>query len=210
MEEETKKVEIVKGDYTLEYTSCGDSYDDTLTLEDDFTMTIYACGVKPTKMRVKSHLPQKIVLKMDGPDDYKFTIKLGKTKVNLLSGWYVYSYDACGTTFSGEIRVTKNGKTELLMHSCEWFAEPARVYGKPNPVKFKIANHASFAVDMYLVGPYTYYLKVYPGMNTYILVSGSYEYGYYLDNQLHSGYIAVLRNGSGMLTITPAHIFGIE
>ena len=106
LEEETKKVEIVKGDYTLEYTSCGDSYDDTLTLEDDFTMTIYACGVKPTKMRVKSHLPQKIVLKMDGPDDYKFTIKLGKTKVNLLSGWYVYSYDACGTTFSGEIRVT--------------------------------------------------------------------------------------------------------
>jgi len=77
-------------------------------------------------------------------------------------------------------------------------------------VKFRVANHASFPVDMYLIGPYTYYLKIYPGMNQYIVVAGSYNYGYYLDNNLYSGRINVLRNGSVLLVIRPEHIFSIE
>lgn len=209
-EEDDKKIQIEEGEYLIEYTSCGDFYDATITIDDDFTMTIYACGIVPTKMRVKSHLPDDVVLEMNGPKSYDFDIELGQQKVELLSGNYVYSYEACDTTFTGEIRVTKNGKTELVMHSCEWYNSPVRIYGKPNPVKFRIANQASFPVDLYLIGPYTYYFKVYPGMNQYIVVSGSYEYGYFLDNTLYSGRIGVLKNGATILVVRPMHVYGIE
>jgi hypothetical protein len=128
-----------------------------------------------------------------------------------LSGDYVFTYEACDKTeFTGEFNVTKNGKTVLYLRSCEWHNDPVRNFGKPNPVKFRIVNYASFPVDMYLIGPATYYVTVSPGVNRYIVLSGAYEFSYYVDYTLHSGVAGVNKNGLSILVISPSRVTGTE
>ncbi len=206
---EKKKVQIVKGDYKLEYTSCGDSYDADLSLKKDFKMIIYACAIRPSKMRIKSHIASTIELKLKGPQKYKFNIKMGQSRLRIYSGWYKYSYKACNKTFSGKIHVAKSGKTELVMHSCEWFDRPNNEHGKViRRTKFVVKNRSSLTIQMFLIGPSSYSFKIRPGKNAFSVLPGKYEYGYYLDNKLHSGIIKVKKSGSTSLILVPSKRFG--
>jgi hypothetical protein len=202
----TKDIDEDKYDVTYSY--CGTDYDWELDFDDDYKLVLYPCKTQPTKMQVKSHLPGKVVLKLYGYEDYEINISLGKTKVDLYSGPTTYEYEACdGQVFSGEIDVAKNGTTQLVMHSCEWFLEPARNYSQPNPVKFRIVNQASFPIYMTLIGPENYLVTVNPGINVYTLISGSYKYSYFVNQQLVSGNTSVTKNGIGVLVVTPSYVF---
>jgi len=199
---------ITEGEYVVRYTSCGVDYDWDLDLDEKFTLVLYPCKSQPTKIQVKSHLSEKVELKIYGYEDYEVDIDPArKTKVELFSGNIDYEYTACGgQVFVGELKVAKNGTSQLVLHSCEWHLEPARNYAQPNPVKFRIINHASFPVIMTLIGPESYLVTVNPGVNSYTLISGNYRFSYYQDNRLLTGSMVVTPNGRGVLVVTPSYV----
>jgi hypothetical protein len=199
-----------KDEYLVTYSVCGKDFNWELELDDDFTMKLYPCQARPTKIQVKSHLGEEVELNISGYEDVEVDIKPGvKTKVELFSGNNYYEYEACdGQVFSGELWVTKNGRTQLVLHSCEWHLDPVRNYGQPNPVKFRIVNHASFPIILTLIGPENYLVTVDPGINVYTVISGSYKYSYYQDNQLVTGSMMVTKNGLGTLVVTPSYVLG--
>jgi hypothetical protein len=202
------KEEVKQDTYLIEYTTCGTNYDWKLELKDDYTLVLYPCNAQPTKMQVKSHLHEEVELIIDGYEDYEVDIEPGvKQKVELFSGHIYYEYEACdGQLFSGEMNVAKNGTSQLILHSCEWHLSPARNYALPNPVKFRIINHASFPVIMTLIGPESYLVTADPGVNIFTLISGSYKFSYYQDAQLITGNMVVTPNGIGVLVITPSYV----
>lgn len=197
-----------EGTYIVEYNYCGKDYDWEIELDEPFTMTLYPCRSQPTKIQVKSHLNEEVELKIYGYDDMEVKVKPGaKMKVDLYSGNIDYEYVACGgQTFFGELKVAKNGTTQLVMHSCEWHLSPARNYAQPNPVKFRIINHASFSIIMTLIGPESYLVTVDPGINVFTLISGNYRYSYYQDGKLLTGNMVVTQNGLGTLVVTPSFV----
>lgn len=207
---DTKTKNIVEGEYEYEYYACGSTWDGNLTANKNVTLTINNCANMPTKMQINSHFSANVEVSLSGDKSYDFDVELGKNRVELLSGTYIFSWEACDTVFSEELRVLKNGTSEITIHSCEWYESPARVLGKPNPVKFIIRNTATFPVDIYLRGPYSYYLNIQPGSTRYVVATGDYEYGYYLDGEWNSGTFSVLPNGTTELILKPAHVFGVD
>ena len=207
---EVESAMVAVGEYRVRYTACGVDYDWFLNQDagDDYTLVLYPCQSQPTKLQVKSHLSDEVELKIYGYEDYEVDIKPGlKTKVELYSGNIDYEYTACGgQVFFGEMKVAKNGTSQLVLHSCEWHLQPARNYAKPNPIKFKIINHASFPIIMTLIGPESYLVTVNPGVNIYTMISGNYRFSYYQDNRLLSGSLVVTPNGKGVLVVTPSYV----
>jgi hypothetical protein len=194
--------------YQITYTACGIDYDWELEFEKSRKIVLYPCKHQPTKMQVKSHLGDDVELIIEGYEDFEYDIEPGKNRIELFSGINYYEYEACGgQVFSSEIRVRKSGTTQLILHSCEWFTHPARIYGHPNPVKFRIVNHASFPLIMTLIGPENYLVTANPGVNVFTLVSGSYKYSYYQDYKLISGSMVVTKNGIGVLVVTPNYVY---
>jgi len=194
--------------YIVKYSHCGTDFDFEILLEDEYTLVLYPCQTQPTKMQVKSHLAEKVVLNIYGYEDYEVDILPGvKTRVDVYSGNTDFEYTACGgQVFFGEVWITKNGKTQLVLHSCEWFTEPARNYAQPNPVKFRIINHASFSIIMQLIGPQSDLVTINPGVNRLTLVSGTYKFSYYQNNQLVSGTMVVTPNGLGVLIVSHSFV----
>lgn len=200
--------DVDEDDYRVTYSYCGKDYDWELEFDDDYKLVFYPCRTQPTKMQVKSHLAEDIVLNINGYEDYELDISPGKTRVALFSGDMTYDYTACDDqVFSGEMVVAKSGKSQLILHSCEWFTEPARTYGQPNPVKFRVVNQASFPVIMTLIGPENYLVTVNPGINVFTMISGSYKYSYFIDAKFNTGNTLVTQNGIGVLVITPSYVF---
>ena len=214
--------ELPKGDYGYEYTVCNATYIGKLKLKDDVAWELLPCGIAPTKMRFNSHLADKVTVTMYGPlempepEEQEFTVELGGNRIaDILSGTYIMSYEvACSTVaadppdvFSEEFNIAKSGTTQITLHSCEWYASPARIYAKPVPVKFQIVNHASFPLILQIVGPEGALLNINPGVNTFTLIYGTYKYGYFLDGAYHTGYMMVTKNGLGQLVLKPSHIF---
>lgn len=214
--------ELPKGSYKYEYDACGRTYSGDLNLKKDVKWEILPCGVEPTKMRFNSHFADDITVTMYGPlelrepGEEKYVVELGGNPISdILSGHYILSYEAaCSTVgtdpvtlFSEEIRVLKNGTTQITMHGCEWYTHPARTYDKPVPVKFKIINHASFPLILQIVGPEGALLEINPGTNLVNLIYGTYKYGYFLDGEYHTGYMMVTKNGLGQVILKPSHVF---
>jgi len=214
--------ELPKGTYDYEYEYCRGISSGTLKLKNDVEWVVYPCGIVPSKMRINSHFADNITVTMYGPlelrepDEESFSVELGGNRISdMLSGHYILSYDAkCSTvatdpstTFSEEVRVLKNGTTQVTLHGCEWYAHPARTYDKPVPVKFKIINQASFPIILQIVGPEGALIEANPGVNLVKLIYGTYKYGYFLDGEYHTGNMMVTRNGLGQVILRPSHIF---
>lgn len=201
-------IKLDNGEYTYVFGACNESKDEKLELEGDKVEIIfYPCPHQPTKMKVMSHIDETIRVELrEGYEDFDYDIKIGKTRVELFSGDYVYSYEACNQVFSGEIHVKKNGTTTFYIRSCEWYLDPAREFGALNPVKFHINNHASFPLILTLIGPQNYLLEVGSGSNRYELIAGSYRYSYFLDYQLHEGSMFVPLHGNGSMTLRPSFV----
>jgi len=216
---ESYEIEVEKGDkeyvrvvpdtYLVEYPSCDDLIDFEADLtEKGYTLKLYPCANQPSKLQVKSHLSEDVVLELIGYKDYEVDIDPGYNRVNMFAGDYFYSYEACdGQTFSGEVFVSKKGISYLYLHSCEWFTDPVRTYGPGTIVTFKIIDHASFPLILTLIGPENYLVTVNPGVNIFSMVAGTYKYSYYLDYMLHTGTMLVTKNGNGSLVLSPSYVY---
>ena len=184
--------------------------DGQIDMKDDVTITIIPCDSQPTVLQVNNHLPKTISLEFIGYEEKTYEIEPGFNLIKVYSGETIYKYDACDGDFNGVVDILANGRTDFTMHSCEWFNEPARIWGALNPVRFVIVNHASFPVILTLIGPENYLVTMEPGENPVRLVAGTYKYSYYLDYHLTTGSFFVRPNGNGRLLLSPSFTINYE
>jgi hypothetical protein len=185
---------VEEGTYEYKYEACGGlEFNGTVTVTEEGVWLILEQCPPPTftaKFVVYSHFGETMVLSMTGPEDYELTLNLGKNKfVDIVAGEYFYSYDACDSTISGTVRVTKNGKAQLTLKSCE--TQALLAYGLPNPSNLRIGNHYAFPLSMSFSGPANYRFELAPGYNRIDVIRGTYSYVYTAYGKTYTGSIDV-------------------
>ena len=207
----------VKGDKV--YVEDGDPFGtlgntDSFLVEEDITIELQPCEGQhvQTNLLVHSHIDQNDIdlnltsLKDSGLDkeDYTLKVDLGNNKfTNLWSGEYAYSFEVCDLTFTGTMKIEKNGSSTFTIKSCERYTfEAADPQGRnPNPAKFRVNNNFSVPVTVTFVGPLTQWDTFNPGSTRVELVPGTYQYIYAAHGRRYEGAFVVPRNGSGFLSI---------
>lgn len=195
----TKDVE--EGTYKYTYTACGEKFSGEIEVEDDLQwLVIDPCGALPeyVKFVVDSHLGDALTLQLTGPQTYALTISLGSNKfLSLQTGWYTYSYTACGGTISGVVRITKNGSGRLILYACEQMANhpPTTLDSAQVPTNLRIGSHYAFPVRITLLGPNNYSFEIVPGLNRLNVLPGTYDYFYTAYGVTRSGTFTVNEAG---------------
>ncbi len=200
---------IKSGTYVISYTVCGKNFRFTRTIDKNYAVEIDACGGDPVKIKfvVFNHFGTDITVNLQSlnsresfQENYKLQSEFGKNRFDdLWSGLYFFSYDACDQTFSGTVKIEKNGTTTMTLKSCERLIYVAA--GAPNPVKARVANLYSASLDVTLIGPETKYLTLSPGMTRVNLLAGSYTYIYAFDGRRYEGVFSVPASGTGVLVL---------
>jgi len=194
-------------DYTIDVDECDIELTGEITVEDDNQeLIIPPCDpdVIEPKIVVNLHIDQAIALDLVGPASYTLNLELGSNKFRaIVAGIYTYSYEACdGQTFSGSVRVKKNGTTKFTIKSCERLIYEE--FDAINPVRFRIANHYSETLDVTLIGPTTFFFNISPGLNRLDMVAGRYQYIFVYDNKRVEGFLTVGKNGNTEVVFSPA------
>lgn len=188
---------VEEGTYEVSYSACGADVDTEITVDGEGVwLIIDPCPLPEfdAKFVVYSHFGETFVLTMSGPREYEFTLNLGKNKfLDIITGDYLYSYDACGEQMGGAVRVTKNGKARITLISCE--RHELIDFGLPNPSNLRIGSHYAFPINLTLIGPKQYFLQVQPGFNRLDVIRGTYSYFYSAFGQQHSGEFSVTGGG---------------
>lgn len=202
---------VEEGTYEYSYTACGEKFDGEITVNGDLQwLVIPLCGqVKEyVKFTVSSRIPSQITLKMTGPESYDLAINPLENNrfLSLAAGNYTYSYDACGGTYSGEARVTKNGAGSLIIYPCEVVDfKLAQLTSDPDQFgtsNLRIGSHYSFPIRITLIGPTSYSVVASLGMNRFNVFPGTYEYFYSAYGVARSGTVTVGESGA-WVTISP-------
>lgn len=197
---------VAEGDYKYSYTACGQKFSGDISVKDNNTwLIIDSCAAAPiyAKFRVDSHLGETLTLTLTGPQTYALTIDLGANVfLSLQTGWYTFSYDACGQTLTGEVRITKNGASRLTLYACEQLANHPQQTVEHVATNVRIASHYSFPVRVTLVGPNNYSFAVFTGMNRFNVLPGFYSYFYTAYGVTKSGSFNVGEAGA-WITISP-------
>lgn len=199
---------VEEGEYTYNYTACGQKFEGKVTVKDDKTwLVIEPCAALAefAKFVVSSHLGDALTLTMAGPETYSMAIELGQNKFNSVqTGFYTYSYDACGTTISSTVRVTKNGKTNLILYACEQYANhlPQTDSSVVAPSNLRIGSHYGFPVRMTLLsrgGGANYSFEIGTGLNRFNVVKGTYDFYYTAYGSYRSGTVIVDEAGASFI-----------
>lgn len=196
---------VVEGDYEYNFPGCSGKDEGDITVDkDNVVLLIPKCGAPTSyaKFVVDSHLPGTITVTMTGADDIALEISLGKNRFpQMVVGYYQYSYDACGQTLGGEIRVTKNGQARLILKSCETLTYNS--YGVNRPSNLRIGSHYAFPVNVTLINQdnhsLQYFKAIVPGLNLLNVVAGTYEYFYTAYGVTKGGTITVPDYGTGFV-----------
>ncbi|TAK12810.1 MAG: hypothetical protein EPO32_07650 [Anaerolineae bacterium] len=197
----TEKV-IEPGSYKVTYAGCLEEV--TVEVDLDATGQIFDipyCPPMPdiSKFVVYSHFEEPLQITLTSLDpiygeDYVLATELGTNRYyNIQTGWYTYSYDVCDTTFTGSVRVLKNGTASMTIISCERLIY--QDLGKPNPVRLTLNNYYGSDVVVTLLGPATYYFTLSPGQTKVDVISGVYTYIYAMDGKRYEGAIYVSKSG---------------
>lgn len=200
---------VEEGTYDYVIDACGEKIKGEIEVTNDQAwLVVDPCSAIPVyiKFVVDSHLDQAIAVEMVGPQTYTLTTALGHNKyLSIQAGFYIYTYDACGTTVSGEFRVPKNGTGRLILYACEQMANhpPTLPTSAQIATNLRIGSHYAFPIRITLNGPgvgYSFELRT--GLNRFNVVRGEYEYFYTAYGVYKSGTFTV-GEGSTVFTISP-------
>jgi len=209
---------VLEGDYTYEYSSCsGNKVSEDITVDsDEVWITIAICGapVEFAKFVVDSHLPGITTVEMVGPQTYSVAAELGSNKYivpGLQTGWYSFSFAACGTTFTGQVRVEKNGTGKLVLYACEQMAnkeyDPVSILSNTSS-NLRIGSHYAFPVRITLLGSSgfnNYSFELLLGLNRFQVAADTYDFFYTAYGVTKSGVFSVSSEGPTTFTISPLH-----
>lgn len=200
---------VEEGTYKYTYTACGEKFSGEIEVDSDLVwLVIEPCDALPIyiKFVIDSHLDAGIAVAMVGPQTYTLTTALGHNKfLAIQAGFYIYTYDACGTTITGEVRVPKNGTGRLILYACEQMANhpPSLPTSAQIATNLRIGSHYGFPIRITLNGPGVgYSFELQTGLNRFNVVRGDYEYFYTAYGVFHSGTFTV-GEGSTVFTISP-------
>lgn len=200
---------VVEGTYKYTYTACGVKSSGEIKVNDnDQWLIIDPCGAAAefAKFNVDSHLGQAITLALEGPKSYSLAIELGTNKfISLQTGFYAYSYDACGTTISGTLRIAKNGTSQFTVYGCEQLGnhltetDTSTLVGIPS--NLRIGSHYAFPIRVTLIGPGTtrYSFELVTGLNRLNVVPATYTYSYTAYGQYRTGNFTVTEKGVSII-----------
>lgn len=195
---------VEEGTYDYSYTACGEKVSGKITVKDDMQwLIIDPCGaaVEFAKFTVDVHI-DAATLQLVGPVNYDLAVELGTNKfISLQTGFYAYTYDACGTTFAGEVRITKNGTARLTLYSCEVAAlhQAQAEASVRTPSNLRIGSHYAFPVRITLLGPVNYSFEIVPGLNRLNVTKGEYSFFYVAYGVTRSGTFTVDEAGTSFI-----------
>ena len=112
-----------------------------------------------------------VTVTLTGSQRYTFTVKNGRTRVNMAPGDYNYFFYGCNQYNYGSFKA-KSPKSTLVL-DCN---DPAA--GVPGMVQLKVSNRTDSTVYISLSGTAYYYLAAEPGVNTFDVKEGEYNYAY--------------------------------
>jgi hypothetical protein len=128
---------------------------------------------------------------------YTFSITPGKNKINILPGYYRYSYYACGELWVGNVLIA-NKDSAIEISSCSSHS------GRPNTgqnIEFKVKNLTGTKFTITFDGPQFYTLEVKDGTSTLFEVEkGYYTFQYYACGAFVTGEVN-LKEGVTIKTI---------
>jgi hypothetical protein len=199
---------VVEGTYKYSYTACGSKFEGEITVKDNNQwLIIEPCGAlaEYAKFVVSSHLGQALTVNLTGPQTYALSVELGQNKFpSLQTGFYSYSYDACGTTIGGSIRVPKNGTGNLIVYACEQYANHLSEANSSvvSPSNLRIGSHYGFPVRITLlsrIGGANYSFVLGTGLNRLNVIKGTYDFYYTAYGAYRTGTVIVDEAGASFI-----------
>jgi len=200
---------VQEGTYDYTYKACGEEFTGAITVEDDLQWLVIEKCPPPdefAKFVVYSHLGEALTVQLVGPQSYDLSVSLGTNRFPALqTGFYTYTYTACDGTQAGQIRIEKNGTSQLTLYSCEFVSlHPSLVLAQA-PSNLRIGSHYGFPVRISLFGPINYSFVVDLGLNRFNVWPGSYAYSYTAFGRTVSGSFTVPADGVSSFIISPLH-----
>ena len=127
---------------------------------------VAAASNGPSKLTVDNKTGKVIYIKLTGPANVNITSLPGQTQKDLARGKYTYTYEACGKTVKGVLKV--NGpKVKLKIAACP-------------TSKIVILNKGQTMLNLHLSGPENYSFTVAPNSVLKVTVlRGTYKYTAY-------------------------------
>ena len=132
-------------------------------------------------VQVDNKTGASVRITLTGERTYNFTAVPGKSTKTIDDGKYTFSYQACGKTVKGKLKV-KGATAKLKINAC-----PVAT------IKFNNTTGASMSIT--LRGPNTYRFSVVPGISTQKVWKGTYQYtAYGCGGQASTGSVKLNRN----------------
>lgn len=217
---------IESDSYTVTYTlpNCGVevSQDETVYF-DGHTIALSVCPPEPLLAQdfaINSHLGDDVVVEFtpDFEGDYKLLEEMAAFSLNVLAGErnvyndnnfvegnYIYTYEYCGETKGGTIKLLFDYKNELTLKGCEAEAFQAELDDlglvARDLVKLRLNNRTTEEIGLTLIGPKSYYFTLGYGVESVNVYTGTYSYVYALHGQAYRGTITVSPNGDTVMMV---------
>lgn len=210
---------IAQGEYTYTFTVPDCSYTETGEMNvifDGHVLRIEKCPPPPRLAQsfvVLSYYDFDIEVSFDPQfnfyaesAEYVFPVAPGRNTFhykNLVEGDYIWSFEACGETKSGLIKLKFDYPNELQFKGCEYDIQQAdyEEYGKTvsDMTKLRVNNRTTDSIYVTLIGEKTYGFLVGYGVHIQELYAGTYHYVYALHGERYEGDIYVSGNGDTVL-----------
>lgn len=223
----SSKYDIEKDNYTVTYTvkGCGIEVEqEENVLFNGHIIALKVCPPEPLLAQdfaINSHYDFDVVVdftpNFEGDyelleEDAAFSLNVlaGERNIynnkNLVEGDYVYSYEACGETLGGTIRLLYDYKNEITLKGCEAmdFQEELDDLGlvARDLVKLRLNNRVTDQIFLTLYnGPKSYYFTLDYGVDIVNVFAGTYDYVYAVHGDTYRGSITVSPNGDTVMMV---------
>lgn len=114
-----------------------------------------------SKLTINNKTGVDVVVKINGPKAYQWTVKPGKWTYEVERGKYKVEYNACGQKKKFSLPVN-SGTVKMNLTPCPM-------------VKVVMTNYTGQNVVMYLTGPAKYTITLVPGVNRFKVIKGTYK-----------------------------------
>ncbi len=209
--------QIVKGKYQLSYYDCGGLIFDSITVvKDSFLYKIQDCNQSSGAAAIGgASLPPGTIstapfgtgtLLINNKSGREVNFYLGgvlystlqappgKTRFEVASGQFAFSYYACGRLNQGVINIQKKRESEVILTECTSQFSGQALTGEL--VIFKVKNNADKKFDLTMEGPqeYTFFIKAARG-GVFEVQKGIYVYSYTVCGETFQGIVNLNRDG---------------
>jgi hypothetical protein len=120
---------------------------------------------------VNNRASDGVILYLNGRSSYRFPLKYGTNKIEVVGGAYKYTYSACGKTYDGKIDT--RSKPSLKLEDCSGGG------GEFGQGRITVSNKTGATMTLSLTGPKNYYWTLQPGKVKFDIPNGTYTYRAY-------------------------------